>query len=107
MNWENFSGHRPNLIETKREIASWNAGMSRPFAGMPRSTEAGYEAGMREAYRNTCDKIDKVARAPMTRESGVILGHMCSSGSICDHLNIQLYKYMLRRLILEISWCEY
>ena len=74
--WANFNDHRPNLVEIMKEIASWNAGASRPFAGMPRSTEAGYKARMREAYSNMCDKIDKVAKAPMTRASGVILGHM-------------------------------
>ena len=74
--WANFNDYKPNLAEIKREVASWNAGISRPFAGMPRSTEAGYEAQMREAYSNKCDKIDEVAKAPMTQASGVILGHM-------------------------------
>ena len=71
--WANFSDQRPNLVEIKKDIASWNAGTLRPFAGMPRSMEAGYEARMRQAYSNTCDKIDK---APATREALLILGHM-------------------------------
>ena len=74
--WANFNDYKPNLAEIKREVASWNAGISRPFAGMPRSTEAGYEARMREAYSNTCEKVNEIAKAPETREAGMILGHM-------------------------------
>ena len=76
MVWTNFAQHAPEFEAIKKEIAGWAARTAQPFAGMPRSTEPGYEARMREAYISMCENIVSVAKDPQSRASGVLMGHM-------------------------------
>ena len=76
VDWTNINQYIPVFEEVIKTIEGWSAGSARPFAGMPRLTEPGYERRMKEAYENTVKTILTIQKAPDSRASGVLLGHM-------------------------------
>ena len=76
VNWAAIQAQIPDFKTTEQQIAGWETGMSRPFAGMPRSTERGYEHRMWKAYNDTVKNIQEVTRKPQAWTSYMLLGQM-------------------------------
>ena len=81
VNRDNFRDQILNFEAVEQEIANWAAGTARPFAGMPRPTEPGYESRMRKAYEETVGDIETLASESQTLAAGVILGRMCAQAT--------------------------
>ena len=76
VDWTNIHQFIQPFEEILSIIEKWSSGSAQPFAGLPRSTEPGYERRMREAYEQTVQTIRTIQPAPDTRASRVLLGHM-------------------------------
>ena len=76
MTWGNLQTRAQEYEDVCATVAGWSAGTARPFAGMPRTTEPGYQERMRRAYNDTMRDLATVAKAPQTPTANVILGRM-------------------------------
>ena len=76
VNWAATQAQIPDFETTEQRIAGWETGTSRPFAGIPRSTERGYEHRMRKAYNDTVKNIQEVIKKPQAWNSHRLLGQM-------------------------------
>ena len=74
--WGNLQTRAQGCEDVCATVAGWSAGTARPFAGMPRTTEPGYQERMRRAYNDTMRDLATVAKAPQTPTASVILGRM-------------------------------
>ena len=74
--WGNLQNRAQSCEDICATVAGWSAGTPRPFAGMPRTAEPGYQERMRRAYDDTMRDLATVAAAPQTPTASVILGRM-------------------------------
>ena len=74
VDWQNIKDHLPSYETITRTIEGWGEGSARPFASMPRPTEAGYSTRMRQAYDATIADIETIQRGPNTRPAGMLIG---------------------------------
>ena len=76
VNWSNIHQHVQPLEEVLAQVASWGKASAGTFAGLPRSTEPGYDLRMRQAYEEAIQNIRDVQPAPETKAAGILLGQM-------------------------------
>ena len=78
MTWGSLQTRAQEYEDVCATVAGWSAGTARPFAGMPRTTEPGYQERMRRAYNDTMRDlaVATVAEVPQTPMTNIILGRM-------------------------------
>ena len=62
--WANLPTVRPSFEECKKVVQNWGSSAPRPFVGMPRLSDIGFEERFMKAYRDICAKLEVIAADP-------------------------------------------
>ena len=72
--WANLPTVRPSYEECKKVVQNWGSSAPRPFAGMPRLSDIGFEKRFMKAYQDICLKLDVIATDPKGSHAMGIFG---------------------------------
>ena len=72
--WANLPTVRPSFEECKKVVQNWGSSAPRPFAGMPRLSNIGFEDRFVKAYQDICEKLDIIARDPKSSHAMAVFG---------------------------------
>ena len=72
--WANLPTRKPTIEQCKKVIQNWGSSAPRPFAGMPRLSDIGFEDRFVKAYQDICAKLDIIAQDPKGSHAMAVFG---------------------------------
>ena len=72
--WANLPTVRPSFEECKKVVQNWGSSAPRPFAGMPRLSDIGFDKRFLKAYQDICAKVEVIAKEPKGSHAMGIFG---------------------------------
>ena len=72
--WANLPTRKPTIEQCRKVIQNWGSSAPRPFAGMPRLSDIGFEDRFVKAYQDICAKLDIIAQDPKGSHAMAVFG---------------------------------
>ena len=87
--WANLPTVRPSYEECKKVVQNWGSSAPRPFAGIPRPSNVGFDKRLLRAYQDICAKVEIIAKEPTGSLAMGIFGALnVMAAGFADNLEI-------------------
>ena len=87
--WADLPTVRPSIEDCKKVIQKWDSSAPRPFAGMPRPSDIGFDKRFLKAYQDICAKLEVIAKEPTGSHAMGIFGALnVMAAGFADNLEI-------------------